>query len=280
MKIQPYLFFQGRCEEALNFYKTIFDAEQTTLMRYRESPEPTAMPLPPGWEEKVMRAELRIGAILFMASDGAGSEAPRPGLKPSREGWRVRYDGERHTVIDGPFAGTKELIAGYTLIQVRSREEAMEWVHRFPNPAVDGGKAEIEAKEMIAGFFLIDCTDRGEAIAIAERCPATRFATVEVRKCAPCRGLTAVHYSCGGKDHAHYRWATDTHFTQKPKAGHRRLYVWPQLPGPRRAHLGSIMPGRTMIASPHRSTPNWRLARRAPRPGRGGIHRASGCRTA
>jgi hypothetical protein len=70
------------------------------------------------------------------------------GLKPSRDGWRVRYDGEKRTVIDGPFAETRELIAGYTLIQVRRRDEAQEWARRYPNPAVDGGTAEIEVRQL------------------------------------------------------------------------------------------------------------------------------------
>jgi hypothetical protein len=70
------------------------------------------------------------------------------GLKPSRAGWRVRYDGARRTVIDGPFTESKELIAGYTLIQVASREEAMEWVRRFPNPVGAGQPAEIEVREL------------------------------------------------------------------------------------------------------------------------------------
>ncbi len=76
MKIQPYLFFQGRCDEALDLYKAVFDADLKLLMRYRESPEAPPMPLPPGWEEKVMHAELRIGETVLMASDGCGSEAP------------------------------------------------------------------------------------------------------------------------------------------------------------------------------------------------------------
>lgn len=76
MKIQPYLFFQGRCDEALDLYKAVFDADLTLLMRYRESPEAPPMPLPPGWEEKVMHAEIRIGETVLMASDGCGSEAP------------------------------------------------------------------------------------------------------------------------------------------------------------------------------------------------------------
>jgi len=68
------------------------------------------------------------------------------GLKPSSQGWRIRYDGDARAVIDGPFAETKELIAGYTLIQVRSRAEAMEWARRFPNPAGRGRPAEIEVR--------------------------------------------------------------------------------------------------------------------------------------
>ncbi len=70
------------------------------------------------------------------------------GLKPSSQGWRIRYDGDRRTVIDGPFAETKELIAGYTLIQVKSREEAMEWARRFPNPAGRDKPAEIEVRPL------------------------------------------------------------------------------------------------------------------------------------
>lgn len=82
------------------------------------------------------------------------------GLKPSRDGWRIRYDGEKRTVVDGPFAETKELIAGYTLIQVRSREEAQEWARRFPNPAVDGGQAEIEVRQL----FELDDFSPSEAV--------------------------------------------------------------------------------------------------------------------
>jgi len=75
MKIEPYLFFNGCCEEALGFYQQIFGAEQTFLMRHSESPEPPPMPLPPGWEDKVLHASLRIGETMLMASDGWGSEA-------------------------------------------------------------------------------------------------------------------------------------------------------------------------------------------------------------
>ena len=70
------------------------------------------------------------------------------GLKPSSHGWRIRYQGERRSVIDGPFAQSGELVAGYTLIQVRSREEAMEWSRRFPNPHGPGAQAEIEVRPL------------------------------------------------------------------------------------------------------------------------------------
>ncbi|HCQ46311.1 MAG TPA: dehydrogenase [Achromobacter sp.] len=69
------------------------------------------------------------------------------GLHPTSKGWRVQYlDGQRQ-VIDGPFAETKELIAGYTLIQVRSREEAMQWALRFPQP-FPGQPCEIEVRQL------------------------------------------------------------------------------------------------------------------------------------
>lgn len=70
------------------------------------------------------------------------------GLKPSREGFRVRYRGGQPTIVDGPFAETKELIAGYTLIQARSREEAMEWARRFPAPFGSGMDGEIEVRPL------------------------------------------------------------------------------------------------------------------------------------
>ncbi len=70
------------------------------------------------------------------------------GLQRSEKGWRIRYRGAKRTVIDGPFAETKELIAGYTLIQVKSRDEAIEWTRRFPNPTLDGSDCEIEVRQL------------------------------------------------------------------------------------------------------------------------------------
>lgn len=70
------------------------------------------------------------------------------GLKPSSTGWRIRYSGDERSFVDGPFAETKELIAGYTTIEVSSREEAVEWSKRFPNPAVNHGEGEIEVRQV------------------------------------------------------------------------------------------------------------------------------------
>ena len=69
------------------------------------------------------------------------------GLQPSSKGARVRFSGDKRTVIDGPFAETKELIAGYWLWQVKSKEEAIEWVKRCPNP-FPGTESEIEIRQV------------------------------------------------------------------------------------------------------------------------------------
>lgn len=81
----------------------------------------------------------RAGVLL----DGAG-------LRASSRGWRVHIgsDGERR-IAEGPFAEATDLIAGYTLIQVRSRDEAIEWSRRYPNPAIDGGTCEIEVRRLV-----------------------------------------------------------------------------------------------------------------------------------
>jgi hypothetical protein len=92
--------------------------------------------------------ELKKAGVLLDAS----------GLQPSSKGWRVKYSGGKRTVIDGPFAETKELVAGYTLIQVTSRDEALQWTQRFPNPGnVDG---EIEVRQL----FELDDFAPSEAI--------------------------------------------------------------------------------------------------------------------
>jgi PhnB protein len=71
MRVEPYLFFDGRCEEAIEFYRKVLGAEVTMLMRYKESPEPPPPGMvPPGSENKVMHSNLRIGETMVMASDG------------------------------------------------------------------------------------------------------------------------------------------------------------------------------------------------------------------
>ena len=69
------------------------------------------------------------------------------GLHPSSKGARVRFSGAKRTVIDGPFAETKDLIAGFWLFQVKSKEEAIEWVKRSPNP-FPGTESEIEIRQV------------------------------------------------------------------------------------------------------------------------------------
>jgi len=90
----------------------------------------------------------------------AGVLLDASGLQPSSKGWRIKYSGGKRTLIDGPFTEAKELIAGYTIIQVKSREEALEWTRRFPNPALPGKNGEIEVRQ------LFELEDFGESEAI------------------------------------------------------------------------------------------------------------------
>lgn len=83
------------------------------------------------------------------------------GLKSSSHGWRIRYVGDERTLIEGPFTDSNDLIAGYTIIRVASKEEAMEWAMRYPKPSLEDGDAEIEVRE----FFEFDDFVQGPAIA-------------------------------------------------------------------------------------------------------------------
>jgi len=109
------------------------------IVKASKDGEAGAMP-----EEKLIAAmatyheELAKAGVLLDAS----------GLQPTAKGWRVKYSGGKRAVMDGPFAETKELIAGYTLIQVKSREEALEWTWRFPNPQGEGSDCEIEVRQL------------------------------------------------------------------------------------------------------------------------------------
>ena len=86
----------------------------------------------------------------------AGIMLAGDGLQPSSKGARVQFDGPKRTVVDGPFAETKELVAGYWIWQVRSLEEAIEWVKRCPNPMF--GPSEIEIRP------LYDIEDFGDIV--------------------------------------------------------------------------------------------------------------------
>ena len=107
-------------------------------------------------EEKLMAAmadyheELAKAGVLLDAS----------GLQPTSKAWRIKYSGDKRKVIDGPFAEAKELIAGYTIIQARSKEEALQWTKRFPNPAGEGREAEIEMRQL----FELEDFAPGEAV--------------------------------------------------------------------------------------------------------------------
>jgi hypothetical protein len=88
---------------------------------------------------------LKAGVLLDLA-----------GLQPSSKGTRLQFSGGKRTLIDGPFAETKELIAGYWIIQVKSREDALEWAKRAPAPfESDGGEGQIELRQF---FELEDFT--------------------------------------------------------------------------------------------------------------------------
>ena len=123
------------------------------MMIVKATPDSEAGVMPP---EKLIaemakyHEELQKAGVLLDAS----------GLQPSSKGWRVKYLGSKRSVVDGPFAETKELIAGYTMIQVKSREEAVEWARRFPNPAGEGKEGEIEVRQ----FFELEDFGPSEAV--------------------------------------------------------------------------------------------------------------------
>ena len=95
-------------------------------------------------EEALLAAMAKYNEELMKAGvllDGTG-------LQPSSKGARVKFSGGKRTVVDGPFAGAKELIAGYWLIEVKSKEEAIEWARRAPAPHGEGQEGEIEIRQL------------------------------------------------------------------------------------------------------------------------------------
>jgi hypothetical protein len=79
----------------------------------------------------------------------AGALVDASGLQASSQGWRIKFDGSKRTIADGPFTSTttRDLIAGYTIIEANSKQEAIEWTKRYPNPA-DGSETEIEVRPL------------------------------------------------------------------------------------------------------------------------------------
>jgi hypothetical protein len=108
------------------------------LVKADKNSEAGALP-----DEKLLAEMGKFNEELVKASVLLAAE----GLQPSSKGARVKFSGHKRTVIDGPFAETKELIAGYWLWQVKSKEEAIEWVKRCPNP-FPGTESEIEIRQL------------------------------------------------------------------------------------------------------------------------------------
>jgi hypothetical protein len=111
-------------------------------------------------EENTMPPELMQQMLIEMGAYNeelikAGVMVAGEGLHPSSKGVRVKFSGSKRTVVDGPFAETKELVAGYWIFDVKSKEECIEWVKRCPNPMP--GDSEIEIRQ------IMDVEDFGEA---------------------------------------------------------------------------------------------------------------------
>jgi len=101
-------------------------------------------------EAGVMPSEELIAGMMKYNEElaNAGVLLDLSGLQPTSKGARIKFSGGKRTVIDGPFAETKELVAGYWLIQVKSREEAIEWAKRTPAPHGEGTEGEIELRQL------------------------------------------------------------------------------------------------------------------------------------
>ena len=97
----------------------------------------------------------------------AGVLLAAEGLQASSKGARIKFSGAKRTVIDGPFTEAKELVAGYTLIQVKSREEALEWARRFPNPALQDGEIEVRQLYELDDFGPSEAVERFRKLDLA-----------------------------------------------------------------------------------------------------------------
>ena len=108
------------------------------LVKATKNSEAGALP-----DEKLLAAMGKFNEELA----NAGVLVAGEGLQPSSKGARVRFNGDKRTVIDGPFAETKELVAGFWIWKVKSKQEAIEWVKRCPNP-MPGEESEIEIRQV------------------------------------------------------------------------------------------------------------------------------------
>jgi hypothetical protein len=104
----------------------------------------------------------------------AGVMLAGEGLHPSSKGARVRFNGKNRTVIDGPFTETKELVAGFWIMQVRSKDEVIEWVRRCPNPME--GESEIEIRQ------IFEADDFGDAMTPELRAQEERLRKASQKK--------------------------------------------------------------------------------------------------
>src|SRR5256712_9847627 len=122
-----------------------------------------------GTEAGVMPEEKLIAAMTTYHEElvKAGVLLDASGLQPSSKGWRIKYSGGKRTVIDGPFTEAKELVAGYTLIQVKSREEALEWARRFPNPSLEDGEIEVRQLYELDDFGPSESVERFRKLDLA-----------------------------------------------------------------------------------------------------------------
>src|SRR5271166_1900519 len=109
------------------------------MVKANDNSEAGAMP-----DEKLIAAMTRYNEELAKA----GVLLDLAGLQPSSKGARIKFSAGKRTLIDGPFAETKELIAGYWLIQVKSKEEALEWAARVPAPHGETEEGEIELRQL------------------------------------------------------------------------------------------------------------------------------------
>jgi hypothetical protein len=126
-------------ENLARFHKAEGDAQMQVMVIVKATKESEEGVLP---NTELLAAMGKYNEELVKAGVMLAGE----GLHPSSKGKRVTFSGQQRTVIDGPFAETKELIAGYWLWQVRSMEEAIEWVKRCPNPME--GESEIEIRQV------------------------------------------------------------------------------------------------------------------------------------